>query len=66
LLDLEAGIEEDGLVVCPRRGRDVDGLCVRIETFEESATYSQGTGTRDGLCDGDAVFLERLAVGSVC
>lgn len=66
LLDLQARVEEDGLVVCPRRVGDVDGLCVRVESLEECATYSQGTGTRDGLCNGDAVFFERLAVWSVC
>lgn len=65
LLDFETRVEEDGLVVGPRRSGDVDGLCVRVESLEERTTYPQGTGAGDGLCDGDAVFFERLAVWSV-
>lgn len=55
LLDLKTGMVEDGLVVSPRGGRDVDLLLAREELLEESSTDTEGTGTRDGLGDGDAV-----------
>ena len=65
LLDLEAGVAEDGLVVGPRWGWNVDRLRVWVEALEEGPTYSQCARAGDGLCDGDAVFLESLAVGAV-
>lgn len=55
LLDLKTGMVEDGLVVSPRRGRDVDLLLAGEELLEESSTNTEGTGTRDGLGDGDAI-----------
>lgn len=55
LLDLETGVGEDGLVVGPRGGGDVDLLVAGVELGEEGSANSEGTSTRDGLCDGDAV-----------
>ncbi|KAI6768913.1 hypothetical protein HG531_011102 [Fusarium graminearum] len=63
LLNLEAGVVEDGLVVCPRRLGDVDLLFAREELGEESGTDTESTGTRDGLGDGDAI--QGGAVGAV-
>jgi hypothetical protein len=63
LLNLKAGVVEDGLVVSPRRLRDVDLLFTREELGEESGTDTESTGTRDGLGDGDAV--QGGAVGAV-
>jgi hypothetical protein len=36
-----------------------------VETLEEGSTYPQSTGAGDGLCDGNAVFFDRLAVVSI-
>lgn len=55
VLDLEARVLEDGLVVGPRRGRDADLLLARVPAVEELSTNAQGTGAGDGLGDGDAV-----------
>jgi hypothetical protein len=63
LLNLEAGVVEDGLVVSPRRLGNVDLLFAREELGEESGTDTESTGTRDGLSDGDAV--QGGAVGAV-
>lgn len=65
LLDLEAGVEEDGLVVGPRGGRDVDLLLAGVEALEEGGADSQGTSAGDGLGDGDAVEGGVLAVGEL-
>lgn len=55
LLNLETGVVEDGLVVSPRGGGDVDLLLAGEELGEESSTNSEGTSTGDGLGDGDAI-----------
>lgn len=66
LLNLEAGVGEDGLVVGPRGGRDVDLLSTGVELLEEGGTNSQSTGSGDGLGDGDAVEGGRVsAVGEL-
>lgn len=64
LLDLETRIAEDGLVVGPRRRRDVDGLLAGVPARQEGGGDAQGAGARDGL--GDDETLEgggALAVG---
>lgn len=43
LLNLEARVTEDSLVVGPRRDRDVDLLLARKESLEESGANAQGT-----------------------
>jgi hypothetical protein len=65
LLDLEARVREDGAVVGPRGRGDVDGLCVGVVALEEGTANAKGTGTRDGLGDGDAVLGEGSRVGAV-
>ncbi len=55
LLDLEAGVGEDGLVVGPRRGGDVNLLLAGVEAGEEVGANAQSTGAGDGLGDGQAV-----------
>jgi len=65
LLHLQAGIVEDCIVVGPRGGGDVDGLCSRVVSLEESTTYPQGTSAGDGLGDGDSAFFERSGLGAV-
>ena len=47
LLDLEARVLEDSIVVGPTGVGDVDGLVAGVETLEESTTDSEGTSTRD-------------------
>lgn len=66
LLDLEAGVGEDGLVVGPGRGGDVNLLVAGVEAGEEVGADAQGTSTRDGLGDGQAVESGRvLTVGEL-
>ena len=65
LLDLEAAVLEDGIVVGPAGGREVDLLSVRVETLQESTANSQRTGTRNGLGDDKTVLLEDGRIGSV-
>jgi hypothetical protein len=65
LLDLQAGVLEDGIVVGPRGSGDVDGLCAGVVTLEEGATNAERTRARDGLGDGDAVFVQWSRVGAV-
>lgn len=65
LLDLQAGVLEDGIVVGPRGSGDVDGLCARIEALEEGTANAQSTGTGDGLGDDDAALLDRSRIGAV-
>lgn len=55
LLDGQAGVLEDGGVVGPGRGRDVDLLGARVEALEEGGADAQGAGAGDGLRDGEAV-----------
>lgn len=55
LLNFEARVTEDGLVVGPGRGRDVDLLVSRKESLEESGANAQGTSARNGLSNGDAI-----------
>jgi len=65
LLDLEAGVLEDGAVVGPAGGRKVDLLRAGVEALKESTTDSQGTGAGDGLSDDEAVLLEDGRIGTV-
>lgn len=66
LLNLETGIQEDGLVVRPRRGGDVDLLVAGVVTGEEGSTDAQSTSAGDGLGDGEAVEGGRVgAVGEL-
>ena len=65
LLNLEAGVGEDGLVVGPRGGRDVNLLVAGVEALEESSADSQGTSAGDGLGNGDAVEGGILTVGKL-
>lgn len=55
LLDGEAGLGEDGVVVGPRGVGDVDVLGAGVEGAEEGGGDAQGAGARDGLGDGDPV-----------
>lgn len=64
-LHLQSGVKEDGFVVCPRRGGDIDGLVMRVMALEEGTTYSQSTSAGDGLGDGDTIFFDGFALGSV-
>jgi hypothetical protein len=65
LLDLQARVLEDGIVVRPRGGGDVDGLCAGVVALEEGTTDAESARARDGLGDGDAVFGQRGRVGAV-
>lgn len=65
LLDLEAAVGEDGLVVGPRRGRDVDGLRAGVMTLEEGTAYPEGAGAGDALSDDNAALVDGSAVGTV-
>lgn len=65
LLDLQARVLEDSIVVRPRGSGNVDGLCAWVVTLEEGATNAQSTSARDGLSHGDAAFFERGRVGAV-
>lgn len=66
LLDLQAGVLEDGVVVCPRGVRDIDGLIAGIVAFQESTTDAKGTSTGDGLGDNDAALLDGRRARTVC
>lgn len=59
LLNLQARVFEDGIVVCPRGRWDVDGLSTRVEAFQESTTNAQSASAGDGLGDGNATVLDR-------
>ena len=66
LLDLEARVLEDGLVVGPGRGGDADLLLARVPAVEELAADAEGTGAGDGLGDGELVEGGRVgAVGEL-
>ena len=66
LFDGEAGIAEDGLVVGPGGGGDVDLLVAGVEALEEGGANAEGAGARNGLGDGDAVEGRGiLAVGQL-
>ena len=64
-LYLKSSVGEDGFVVCPRRGGDVDGLAVWVVSLEERTTYSQSACTGDGLGDGDTIFFDGFALWGV-
>lgn len=53
--DLETGVTEDGAVVGPRGGGDVDLLGSGEEAGKEGTADAEGTGTRDGLGDDETV-----------
>lgn len=55
LLDLQTRVLEDGSVVGPGRGGNVNLLVAGVPTGEEFTTDPQGTGAGDGLCDDQAV-----------
>lgn len=66
LLDLEASVGEDGLVVGPGRGGDVNLLLAGVEAGEEVGANAQGASAGDGLGDGQAVEGGRvLAIGEL-
>lgn len=65
LLDLEAGVLEDGAVVGPAGVGEVDLLGAGVEALKESTSDAEGTGTGDGLGDDQAVILEDSRVGAV-
>ena len=69
LFNLQARVLEDSVVVGPARVREVDLFRVGIEALQESTTDSQGTGTRNGLGDDEAVLLNGrgvLTIGQLC
>lgn len=65
LLNLEAGMAEDGLVVSPRRVGDVDLLLAGEELGEEGSADAEGTSAGDGLGDGDAVEGDAVTIGEL-
>jgi hypothetical protein len=65
LLNLQARVLEDSVVVGPAGSREIDLLCAGIETLKESAADPQSTGTRDGLGDHETVLLQDGRVRSV-
>ena len=66
LLNLEAGILEDGLVVGPRGRGDADLLLAVVPALEELGANTEGTGARDGLGHSDAVEDGRVdAIGEL-
>lgn len=65
LLDLQARIIEDGLVVRPAGRGDVDGLRAGVEALQESTSNPKSTSSGDGLGDSDPVFLDRRRVRAV-
>lgn len=66
LLNLEAGVGEDGLVVGPGRGGDVNLLLAGVEAGEEVGANAEGASAGDGLGDGQAAEGGRvLAVGEL-
>jgi hypothetical protein len=65
LLDLQARVLEDGIVVRPRGVGDVDCFCVWVVALDEGTADAEGTSARDGLGDGDAVLVEGRGVGAI-
>jgi hypothetical protein len=65
LLDLKTRVTEDSLVVGPRGRRNVDSFGMRIVSLEEGTANSQSSCARNGLCDGDAIFLDGSRVMTV-
>lgn len=65
LLDLEAGVLEDGVVVGPAGVGQVDLLRAGVEALEEGTANAEGTGTGDGLGDDEAVVLDDGGAGAV-
>jgi hypothetical protein len=63
--DFEARVLENRRVVSPRRSRQEDLLGTGVEALQERATDTEGTGSRDGLGDGNAALGQRSRVGSV-
>jgi hypothetical protein len=63
--NLKASIGEDGLVVGPAGGGEVDLLCAGVEALEERSADAEGTGSGDGLGDDEAVVLDGGGVGAV-
>jgi len=58
LLNLEPRVLEDGCVVCPRGGRDIDGLCTGVVTLKEGATNPKRARTGDGLRHNNPALAE--------
>lgn len=65
LVDLKAGVLEDGIVVGPAGSRDIDLLRGRVEALKESTSNAQGAGTGDGLSDGETVLCDHRGVRTV-
>jgi hypothetical protein len=65
LLDLEAGVLENGVVVGPAGVGQVDLLRARVEALEESTTNAESTGTGDGLGDDETIILDNGGAGTV-
>lgn len=65
LLDLQARVLEDSVVVGPAGGRKVDLLRAGEEAVEECTADSQSTSSGDGLSDDEAVLLQDSRVDSV-
>jgi hypothetical protein len=65
LLDLEARVLENGVVVGPARVRQVDLLRARVEALEESTANAESTGSGDGLGDDEAVILDNGGAGTI-
>lgn len=65
LLNFQARVLEDGIVVGPAGGGEIDLLRAGVEALEESTTNSQSTSTGDGLGDNETVILQDGRVGAV-
>lgn len=66
LFHLQSRVLEDCIVVGPTGSGNVDGLCGRVVSLQESTADPQGTGSRDGLSDCDSAFLDWCRIGTVC
>lgn len=63
-LDLETRVLGDGNVVAPCWRRQVDGLGAGVVSGKEGSADAEGTGTGDGLSDGElASVCSRKSVG---
>lgn len=65
LLDLEARVLEDGIVVGPARVGEVDLLRMGVEALQERTADAQGTSAGDGLGDDEAVLGQGGGLGAV-
>ena len=65
LLDLETAILEDGIVVGPAWGREVDLLRVGVEALQERTADSQSSRSGDGLGNAETAILNHGRIGAV-